>query len=167
MHDTLATLDVVARWAHVLGILVWMGHNLSNVVQTPVYRPVVPGEQAQARFDAAMRREHATFRYASVVTLVTGVYMLWYRGALADALTFSAPYAVLGVGVWTGLVMVANLWLVLWPHQRRVLGFVPAPEAERIRCSRITFLSSRTNTILLFPTLFFMIAGAHGLAFLQ
>jgi len=59
--------------------------------------------------------------------------------------------------------MITNLWLVLWPHQKKVLGFVPAADAERIRCSRITFLSSRTNTILSFTTIFFMVSGAHGL----
>jgi uncharacterized membrane protein len=59
--------------------------------------------------------------------------------------------------------MVLNLWYVLWPHQKKVLGFIPADDNERIRCSRITFLSSRTNTILSFVTVFFMITGAHGL----
>jgi uncharacterized membrane protein len=60
--------------------------------------------------------------------------------------------------------MVLNLWLVLWPHQKRVLGFVPAPAEERARAARVTFLSSRTNTILSIPLLFFMGAGTHGLA---
>jgi len=59
--------------------------------------------------------------------------------------------------------MLLNLWLVLWPHQKKVLGFVPAPMEERVRCSRITFLSSRTNTILSIPLLFFMAASGHGL----
>jgi uncharacterized membrane protein len=60
--------------------------------------------------------------------------------------------------------MALNLWLVLWPHQKKVIGFVPASHAERVRCSRITFLSSRSNTILSFSALFFMIAGSHGAA---
>ncbi len=60
--------------------------------------------------------------------------------------------------------MVCNLWFVLWPHQKRVLGFVAAPVDERLRCARITFLSARVNTMLSIPVLFFMAAGAHGIA---
>jgi uncharacterized membrane protein len=58
--------------------------------------------------------------------------------------------------------MVCNLWFVLWPHQKRVLGFVRAPLEERLRCSRVTFLSARVNTMLSIPVLFFMGVGAHG-----
>ncbi len=90
--------------------------------------------------------------------------MLWNRDILADVLTLQGHHAVIGVGAWIGVIMVLNLWFVLWPHQKKVLGFVPAPATERIRCSRITFLSSRTNTILSFPLIFFMTAGSHGLA---
>ena len=90
--------------------------------------------------------------------------LLWQRGSLADALLLQGHHVVIGVGAWIGIVMVLNLWLVLWPHQKKVLGFVAAPAAERVRCSRITFLSSRTNTILSMPLIFFMAAGSHGLA---
>ena len=58
--------------------------------------------------------------------------------------------------------MVLNLWLVMWPHQKKVLGFVEAPTAERLQCARITFLSSRVNTVLSIVTLVLMVAGAHA-----
>jgi uncharacterized membrane protein len=53
---------------------------------------------------------------------------------------------------------------VLWPNQKKVLGFVAASDYERLRCTRVTFLSSRTNTILSMPAIFFMVMGAHGAA---
>ena len=155
-----ATLDVIARLLHVFGVLIWMGHNYTNVIQTPAFRPVeLLNHDAMT---AAVRREHGIFRHASLVVLVTGVYMLWYRGILVDSLTLSGHAAVTGVGVWTGTIMLLNLWFVLWPHQKKALGFIPATDNERILCSRITFISSRTNTILSIATLFFMICGAHG-----
>ncbi|MEE9575329.1 MAG: urate hydroxylase PuuD [Gammaproteobacteria bacterium] len=153
-------LDVIARYLHIFSILVWMGHNYVNVIQNPIFKPAQPSDRGS--MTAAMKREHGTFRYASLVALVTGIYMLWYRGMFLDALSLSGHAAVIGVGVWLGFIMVLNLWFVLWPHQKKVLGFVPASDEERIRCSRITFLSSRTNTILSIATLFFMISGAHG-----
>jgi len=162
---TWALLDTLARWLHLLGILTWMGHNYANVIQHPRYQPVAAHDEASfaAMISGALKREHGTFRYASLITLASGLFMLWHRGLLADVLSLSGDAAVIGIGVWIGIIMVLNLWFVLWPHQKKVLGFVPVTQEERVRCSRITFLSSRTNTILSFPALFFMLAGAHGM----
>lgn len=154
-------LDVIARYLHIFSILVWMGHNYANVIQNPLFKPAQPANKEA--MTAAMKREHGTFRYASLVALFSGIYMLWFRDMLIDALTLSGHAVVIGIGVWLGIIMVLNLWFVLWPHQKKVLGFIPASDEERVRCSRITFLSSRTNTILSIATLFFMIAGAHGI----
>ena len=157
---TLDALAVFARVLHIFSIMIWMGHNYANVIRNPRFEPVQPTDPG--RMMAAMKKEHGTFRYASLVALVTGIYMLWHRGILLDALTLSGNAAVIGMGVWTGGLMIVNLWCVLWPNQRIVLGFVPAPDEERIRRSRITFLSSRTNSILSMATLFFMVSGVHG-----
>ena len=161
----LSTFDIVARWIHVIAVVTWVGHNYANAVQQPAFRTIAPDdppEAARAVFLAALGREHALFRYASLVALVTGLFMLWYRGLLLDAYMLSGHAAVIGIGTWTGTIMVLNVWLLLWPHQRKVLGFTPATTEERIRCARITFLTARTNTILSFPTIFFMAVGAHG-----
>lgn len=161
----LDVIDIVARWLHLMGVVVWMGHNYANVIQNPIYRPAdphTPLEELGERLESALKREHAIFRHASVVVLASGAFMLWHREILRDVLTLQDGHVVLGIGVWLSLIMVANLWFVLWPHQKKVLGFVPATLEERIQCSRITFVSSRTNTILSFPALFFMAAGTHS-----
>lgn len=161
----IAGLDGVVRFAHVVAIITWMGHNWANFVSRPRYRRVLPEdppEMARAVFMAAARREHGVFRYASLVALATGLVLLWDRGELWEALSLRGTAAPIGVGVWLGLLMVANLWLVLWPHQKKVLAFVPATIEERLRCTRVTFLSSRTNTILSIPAVFFMVMGSHA-----
>lgn len=161
----LAALDLLARILHVAGVIIWVGHNWVNVVQTPVFRRVLPSappEDSRAVFIAASKREHGIFRHASLVVLATGVFLLWRRGDLADALTLIGPSAVIGLGAWIGTLMVLNLWFIMWPHQKKVLGFVAAPTDERLRCARITFLSSRVNTVLSVVTLTLMLAGAHG-----
>ncbi len=162
--DTLL-IDALVRWLHIAGVIVWVGHNWVNVVHNPVYRgvlPADPSDTARSVFMAASRREHGIFRHSSLVVWLTGLIMLWQRDLLVEALTLTAPVETLGLGVWLGTAMVLNLWLVMWPHQKKVLGFVPAPDEERLRCSRVTFLSSRVNTVLSVPTIFLMIAGAHG-----
>ena len=160
-----ALLDLLARWLHFLAGVIWIGHNYSSVVQRPAWRPLAAGDLADAgspRLQAVINREHGTFRWAAVVTWCAGMFMLWQRGWLPGALALQGGLAPIGIGTWIGTVMLVNLWFVLWPHQKKVLGLVPAPVEERLRCSRITHLSSRTNTMLSIPLLFFMAAGSHG-----
>jgi uncharacterized membrane protein len=158
-------VDALTRWVHIAGVVIWMGHNWHNVVANPTYRPVLPTDPPEAVrevFISASKREHGIFRYASLIVLATGIIMLWRRDMLGEALTLSGSSATLGAGIWLGLLMTMNLWFVMWPHQKKVLGFVEAPVEERLRCSRITFRASRTNTVLSVPTMFLMVAGAHG-----
>jgi len=162
----LAVFDMFLRYLHILFALVWIGHNYANVVQNPRFKALHSEASAEDRdlaLTRRMQREHGAFRYASLLVLFSGLAMLGYRGTLFSALSLEGHHAVIGIGAWLGIIMVCNLWFVLWPHQKKVLGFVAAPLQERIRCSRITFLSSRSNTILSMPLLFFMVAGSHGL----
>lgn len=158
-------MDAAARILHIMGVVIWIGHNWSNVVYTPFYRSALPADPDAAVRDVAMaasKREHGIFRHASLVVLATGTYMLWRRGDVVDALTLSGSSAVLGAGIWVGILMLLNLWGVLWPHQKKVLGFVSASREERLACSRITFVSSRVNTVLSTVAIVLMIAGAHA-----
>lgn len=159
------TLDLLARWVHFLAGIVWVGHNYSSVVQRPNWRPLSAEDlidDQSPRFQALLNREHGTFRWAAVLTWCAGLLMLWQRGILGSALALHGTQAPIGVGLYLGTLMMLNVWFVLWPHQKKVLGLVPASVAERLRCSRITHLSSRTNTMLSIPLLFFMAAGTHG-----
>lgn len=160
-------VDFLLRWVHFFGGIVWIGHNYASVVQRPGFRPLKRedlGDEQSPVYMALLGREHGTFRYAAIVTWLVGVGMLWQRGTLVDAVTLNGYLAVIGAGFWIGTLMLANLWLVLWPNQKKVLGFVPALLDERVRCARITFLSSRVNTMLSIPLLFFMAASQHGAA---
>lgn len=152
--------DLALRWTHFIAGIIWVGHNYSSVVQRPGWRPLA--DDTSPRFQALLNREHGFFRWASVVAWSAGLLMLWQRGWLAGALTLDGALAPIGLGTWIGTLMMLNVWFVLWPHQQKVLGLVPASVDERLRCSRITHLSSRTNTMLSIPLLFFMAASSHG-----
>ena len=157
-------LDLALRWTHFIAGIIWVGHNYSSVVQRPGWRPLAADltDDTSPRFQALLNREHGFFRWASVVAWSAGLLMLWQRGWLAGALTLDGALAPIGLGTWIGTLMMLNVWFVLWPHQQKVLGLVPASVDERLRCSRITHLSSRTNTMLSIPLLFFMAASSHG-----
>lgn len=162
-----AIIDATLRTLHILAGIVWIGHNYASMVLVPTFRPYVPeqgggeGEVLTSSYMGRQSREHAVFRYSSVVTWVTGILMLWHQDRLLDALTLNGYDAPIGAATWIGTIMALNLWLIMWPHQKKVLGFVSAPTEERVRCSRITFLSARTNSMLSIPLLFLMAASTH------
>jgi uncharacterized membrane protein len=59
--------------------------------------------------------------------------------------------------------MLFNVWILIWPNQKKVLGIVEASAAEIGTAKRIAFLASRTNTMLSIPMMMSMIgAGGHG-----
>jgi uncharacterized membrane protein len=77
-----------------------------------------------------------------------------------DAFLFrQRAYVPIGIGAWLGTLMLVNVWAIIWPNQKRVLGLVPASDAEKARARRAAFLASRVNTMLSLPLLFFMMAS--------
>ncbi|MFO1321105.1 MAG: urate hydroxylase PuuD [Burkholderiales bacterium] len=160
-----ALIDLLLRWAHFGAGIVWIGHNYANVAQRPRWQPLTRAElvdPGNPSFRARLNREHGLFRWAAVVTWAAGLLILWRRDWLLPALTLEGGLAGIGLGTWIGTLMMLNVWFVLWPHQKKVLGFVPAPVEERMRCARVTFLSSRTNTMLSVPLLLLMASTHHG-----
>ena len=151
----------IGRWLHILFGMMWVGllyyFNFVQVealkrasADTPptgagIVRHVVP-------------RALAYFRYASLGTVLMGFYILGDRAG--DVLTFrERAYVPIGIGAWLGLIMFFNVWALIWPNQRKVLGLVPASEDEKATARRLAFLASRVNTMLSLPMLFFMVAS--------
>lgn len=160
-----ALADLLLRWTHFIAAIIWLGHNYVNVILRPVFVPLaLAGGPAATSADLEVRvwREHAIFRYASIVTWLAGVLMLWRQDRLVSAFMLQGYDALIGTGAWIGTLMMLNVWLVLWPNQKKVLGFVAATPEARAHAARITFLSSRTNTMLSIPLLVMMAAGSHG-----
>jgi uncharacterized membrane protein len=61
--------------------------------------------------------------------------------------------------------MLFNVWVLIWPNQRKVLGLVPATDEEKARARRTALLASRTNFVLSLPMLLCMGSATHGLPF--
>ncbi|WP_171165670.1 urate hydroxylase PuuD [Usitatibacter palustris] len=98
------------------------------------------------------------FRWAAVATVLFGFMILGDKAD--DALLFKEKaYIPIGVGAWLGLIMIFNVWVLIWPNQKKILGIVPASDEEKNKARRVAFLASRTNTMLSIPMLFFMVAS--------
>jgi uncharacterized membrane protein len=94
------------------------------------------------------------------VTWLTGAGLLGPN--FVSAFTSKPGYAMIGMGAWLGTIMLLNVWGLIWRNQKKILGMVPATDAEKVVARRVAFLASRTNTMLSIPMLFFMAASAHS-----
>ncbi|MHB8347279.1 MAG: urate hydroxylase PuuD [Acidiferrobacterales bacterium] len=153
------------RWLHILAGIMWIGllyyFNFVQAVALP---------RARADNTAAGITKHVApqallyFRWAAVVTWLSGAYYLFRSGiGLGNAFMLRGGAMPIGIGAWLGTIMLFNVWVLIWPNQKKILGLVPADDATKAKAGRIAFLASRTNTMLSMPMIFFMMAGTLGL----
>jgi uncharacterized membrane protein len=151
----------IGRWVHVMAGVMWVGLlYYFNFVQADAARAAAADDPPTGAGIAKHVAPRALFyfRWAAVVTVLMGFMIL--GGRAGDALLFrDAAYVPIGFGAWLGLFMFANVWVVIWPCQKKILGLVPATDEEKGRARRVAFLASRLNTALSMPMLFFMVAS--------
>ena len=158
---------ILDRWFHIMAGIVWIGllyyFNFVQAVALP---------KAKADNTAAGITKHVApqallwFRWAALATWIIGAYYLERGGiGIGNAFMLKGTAASIGIGAWLGTIMLFNVWVLIWPNQKKVLGIVQADDAAKAKAARVAFLASRTNTMLSIPMLFFMITStsAHGL----
>ena len=154
------------RWLHVLSGIMWVGLLwYLNFVQIP-NMPKIPDDQKPAIGGIIMPALLFWFRWAAMATLATGLILAMLNGYLVDALllgqrTGALGHTMIGIGMWLGIVLWVNVWFVIWPAQRKVLGLVPADGAAKAAAARTAFQVSRINTALSVPMLFAMVAAQN------
>lgn len=164
------------RWAHIISGITWIGLlYYFNFVQMPAVASAAsdaagPGPAAINKYVAPLAL--LWFRWAAVATWVTGAIYLAMTQQFLNAFSlgfaggFDAAYGLpMGLGVWLGTIMLINVWVFIWPNQKKVLGLVEADEAAKAKAKKTATLFSRTNVLLSFPMLMFMVAAQHGLVF--
>ena len=163
-------LSFLARWGHFLAGITWIGLlYYFNFVQGPSF----------AQFDAGARTEATRklvpralwwFRWAAVATVVAGLVILLtderFTEQPGEYITSSIGTSIL-TGALFGMIMLANVWMVIWPNQR-----IGIASAERVAAggqadpgaadaARRALIASRTNVLFSVPMLFFMGATSH------
>ncbi|MDP8983773.1 MAG: urate hydroxylase PuuD [Pseudomonadota bacterium] len=145
-----------------------------NVVQTPGLAVAAadkggPGGAGITKYIAP--RALLWFRWAAVVTWLSGAIYLKMGygtvdgGGLVKAFTLQSGFRTIGIGAWLGTIMLFNVWVLIWPNQKKILGLVPATDDEKAAARKIAAKASRINFILSVPMLMCMGGQAHGLPF--
>jgi uncharacterized membrane protein len=169
-------IGALLRWAHVISGITWIGMlYFFNFVNVPT----------QGKLDAAAKkavnpelqpRALWWFRWGAMSTLIFGLTLFWWLYFHSDTVAFGAnptfyedmdAHKVSGRALWImwgmtfGLVMWFNVWFVIWPAQKVILGAAkagtPPPAHLPIRAK----MFSRTNTFLSGPMLVCMVM-AHN-----
>ena len=165
----------IDRWLHIVSGVFWIGLlYYFNVVQTPGLAAAAadkggPGGAGVSKYIAPLAL--VWFRWAAVATWLTGVfYLLNGYGvgstiAIVRAFTLQEGFRTIGVGAWLGTIMLFNVWVFIWPNQKKILGIVPATDEEKAAARKTAGRASRINFILSLPMLMCMGGQAHGLPF--
>ena len=142
--------NMLFRFGHILVGIAWIGLlYYFNFVQTEYFKEA----EDDARKDALAKlapRALWWFRWAAFLTFLTGLALLHYISA---KITLEII-----LGATMGTLMMLNVWGIIWPNQKIVIGI---KEGDAAAAGPKAALASRTNTLLSVVMLYFMVASAH------
>ncbi len=168
--DPSGPLSFLARYAHVLTGITWIGLlYFFNFVQVPAFAELSDGARSEALRKLTFRALW-WFRWAALLTFLFGVVLLGIQGDgenMDQYLSGVSGTAIL-TGMLLGTTMFLNVWGVIWRNQKIVIGNAetvagggqanPDAPASAKKAAR----ASRCNTLFSIPMLFFMVFAAHG-----
>ena len=138
------------RWLHVISGVMWIGLlYYFNFVQTEYFKEA----EEMARKDAVAKlapRALWWFRWAAFFTFLTGLYLL-------DSISMKLNLDII-FGATMGTLMMLNVWGIIWPNQKVVIGI---KEGDAATAGPKAALASRTNTLFSVGMLYFMVSSAH------
>jgi uncharacterized membrane protein len=153
------------RWLHILSGVMWIGHLwYFNFTQAPTV-PKIPAELRPAITKFILPEALFWFRWGAMATIVTGLITAYLFGYLVQAIglgigSHNKHITAIGFGMWLGTIMWFNVWFIIWPNQKKVIGITAASDEEKKVAARTASLTSRANTLLSIPMLYCM-ASVH------
>lgn len=154
-------------WFHVFFGVIWIGLlYYFNFVQVPAVGAAAadeggPGPAAINKYIAP--RALWWFRWGALGTWLTGAAALELIGVgLKNAFLLQGNGLIIGLGAWMGTIMLFNVWVLIWPNQKKILGIVEASADEIAKGKFVALMASRTNTFLSIPMLMCMVGYGHA-----
>jgi len=153
-------------WLHALAGVTWVGLlYYFNFVQVPAMADALadeggPGPAAIGKYIAP--KALLWFRMSAAVTWLTGAWALSMGYGFMNAFLLKPGAEMIGLGSWLGTIMLFNVWVLIWPNQKKILGMVEATPEEVAKAKFTAAMASRTNVVLSVPMLLCMIGAGHG-----
>ncbi|MBU3991890.1 MAG: urate hydroxylase PuuD [Alphaproteobacteria bacterium] len=153
------SINTVFHWLHVFIGILWIGLlYYLNFVQVPTM-PAIPAELKKGVTGYIAPKVLFYFRWAALLTVVTGLVIAWNAGYVHRALVLQGATRaedMIGLGMDLALIMAFNVWFIIWPAQKKILGIVEASDAEKAAAAPRALIASRLNTLLSLPMLYCM-----------
>ena len=144
------------RLLHVIAGIIWVGLLFYfNFIQIP-NMVKIPDNQKSAITNIIAPSALFWFRWSAMATIIFGIMLAYFQGYIVEAFTLSETHWVIGIGMYLGIIMFLNVWLIIWPNQKKVLGIIKVEENEKKLSSRRAFNFSRLNLVLSIPMLISM-----------
>ena len=160
-------------WIHVAVGITWVGLlYYFNFIQVQALAEAMadeggPGGAGITKYVAP--RALLWFRWAALATWVSGATFLLEKGQFGNAFMLGMGESLdpvygltIGIGAWLGTVMLFNVWILIWPNQKKILGMVEATPEQIASAKFVALMASRTNTMLSIPMLMSMVGAHHG-----
>ena len=154
------------RYLHVLAGIMWIGLLwYLNFVQIPSM-PSIPDEQKPAVTKVIAPKVLFWFRWAAFATILTGLIVAYLNGYLHESMTLGigsggGKNTAIGIGMWLGIIMAYNVWFIIWPNQKKALGFIEVDPDQKMLAAKKAMITSRINTLLSIPMLLTMVAAQN------
>ena len=153
------------RYFHVLAGIMWIGLLwYLNFVQIP-NMPKITDEQKPAITKVIAPAVLFWFRWAALATIITGLIVAYLNGYVHDAMILGigsgGKNTAIGIGMWLGIIMAFNVWFIIWPNQKKVLGIVECAAEDKPKYLKTATITSRVNTLLSLPMLLSMVVAQN------
>lgn len=166
---SVATAALVVRWAHVIFGVMWLGHlYFFNLVNVPFQGDLDKDLKLKVNPKLLLRAFY-WFRWSAMYTLILGLVLFGWHYMGPEQLMHAPDGKMSGRAMWIqfgmllGIVMWFNVWFVIWPRQKKILGGLasgtPHPDAAKLAAT--AGKASRFNTFASGPLLFGMLAAPH------
>jgi uncharacterized membrane protein len=162
--DPESLLSVLLRWAHISFGIIWLGQlYFFNLVNVPFQGDLDKDLKPRVNPKLLLRAFY-WFRWGAMYTLIMGLLLFgfkyFHQGLFFEqggGISMRARWIVFGSAL--GIIMWFNVWFVIWPRQKLILGGLasgtPHPDAAKLAAT--AGKASRFNTYASGPMLFAMV----------
>ncbi len=156
-----------ALWTWITGVLLmfivyYHGYDGSNLMEgqvqvtamtwLPAFGGLIVGFAVYDLLFKALAKQHG------VAVVIWGVLAIGFGAFCRESLGFSMRATFIHVAALFGTAMAANVWMRIWPAQRRIIMAIKNGEAPNPGDPAIAGLRSKHNTYMSVPLLLFMVS---------